>query len=232
MPAGGVLFNSDLGPGQTNDDVKRLQQLLASDFSIYPEGRATGYYGSLTANAVRKFQLRYGVIKNASDAGNGRVGPKTRAKLAEIFGAGQVPAEVVSPAAPSVPATPSAFGLTKGLTIGSQGDEVTQLQSYLASDPSVYPEGKITGYFGSLTQAAVEKFQEKYGLAAKGDAGYGFVGPKTRAKLEELFGGWVVPSAPIPAPVETPATGIVDPQIQSIMDQIQTIQKKIQELQQ
>jgi len=44
-----------------------------------------------------------------------------------------------------------------------------------------------TGYFGSVTKKSVQAFQDKYGIAGPGDAGYGRVGPKTRAKLNELF---------------------------------------------
>ena len=34
----------------------------------------------------------------------------------------------------------------------------------------------------------MERFQEKHGIAKLGDSGYGYVGPKTRAKLNELSG--------------------------------------------
>ena len=102
-------FNKDLARGARNDDVKRVQQLLATDPEVYPEGLTTGLYGPLTEKAVRKFQLKYGVIKNASEPGNGRVGPKTRAKLAEIYGQGAVaPATPAVPTVtPAVPATPA-----------------------------------------------------------------------------------------------------------------------------
>src|SRR3989344_744737 len=38
------VFNSDLQVGFRSDDVKRLQELLAQDKAIYPDGLATGYY--------------------------------------------------------------------------------------------------------------------------------------------------------------------------------------------
>ncbi|MEK7555706.1 MAG: peptidoglycan-binding protein [Patescibacteria group bacterium] len=67
-------------------------------------------------------------------------------------------------------------------------EDVRRLQTLLASDTDVYPEGTISGYFGSLTQKAVGRFQVKYGVATPSDLGYGNVGPKTRAKFEEVFG--------------------------------------------
>lgn len=69
---------------------------------------------------------------------------------------------------------------------GSTGKYVTALQKFLAQDKALYPEGKVTGTYGPATELAVKRFQERYGLAKKGDAGYGSIGPKTRAKLNSL----------------------------------------------
>ena len=64
------------------------------------------------------------------------------------------------------------------------------LRSILAifSTSSIISFGNETEYFGSLTEKAVQKFQTKYNIAKSGDSGYGYVGPKTRAKLNEVFG--------------------------------------------
>lgn len=72
--------------------------------------------------------------------------------------------------------------LVDTLKQGSQGDQVLALQALLAADPSIYPEGKITGFFGALTGKAVKRFQEKNGLPS-----VGFVGPLTRSKLNKLL---------------------------------------------
>ncbi len=72
---------------------------------------------------------------------------------------------------------------TQNLSIGSTGAEVTELQTYLASDASIYPEGLVTGYYGELTKSAVARFQAKYGIDQVGS-----VGPVTRAKLNALIG--------------------------------------------
>ena len=80
---------------------------------------------------------------------------------------------------------------TRDLTIGSKGDDVKKLQEFLAQDKEIYPEGLITGYFGVLTQAAVKKWQAKNGIES-----VGIVGPKTRAKLNEL--GRIAETAPAP----------------------------------
>ena len=73
---------------------------------------------------------------------------------------------------------PKVFMITQPLKYGASGDQVTLLQAILAADTDIYPEGEITGYFGSLTEKAVKQFQVSKGLEP-----VGFVGPKTREKL-------------------------------------------------
>src|SRR3989344_5492552 len=77
--------------------------------------------------------------------------------------------------------------LLKNLQQGSTGDDVKTLQSLLAGDPDIYPEGKITGFFGPLTVKALKKFQAKHGIEQ-----IGFAGPKTLKKLNELLRGSTV----------------------------------------
>ncbi|MBI2003503.1 MAG: peptidoglycan-binding protein [Parcubacteria group bacterium] len=71
--------------------------------------------------------------------------------------------------------------LTRNLYVGSAGDDVRWLQDFLFKE-GVYPEARITGYFGSLTRSAVIQFQQKYGIFPQ----IGYVGAKTRVKIEEL----------------------------------------------
>lgn len=53
------LFDTDLRKGQTSDDIQALQEILATDPEIYPEGITSGYFGTLTENAIRRLQERY-----------------------------------------------------------------------------------------------------------------------------------------------------------------------------
>ena len=68
------------------------------------------------------------------------------------------------------------FNFAKNLSVGSRGDDVTELQNRLTQE-GVY-SGPITGYFGPLTLAGVKAYQAKYGISQ-----VGAVGPLTRAQL-------------------------------------------------
>jgi hypothetical protein len=66
---------------------------------------------------------------------------------------------------------------------GSRGADVAALQSFLARDPSIYPSGLVTGYFGSLTTSAVGRWQLKNGIVP--GSAYGIAGPLTRAAIKK-----------------------------------------------
>ncbi|HEY4521867.1 MAG TPA: peptidoglycan-binding domain-containing protein [Candidatus Paceibacterota bacterium] len=211
------VFNSNLALGARNDDVKRVQQLLNSDpdtkiaeSGAGSPGNETNYFGPATRNAIGKFQIKYGLVKNSSEAGYGNLGPKTRGKLNEVFGKG-VPA--TTPVAPTV-AQPSSVAVSvspvfnSDLNKGMRNNDVSRLQELLATDSSIYPDGTVSGLFGPLTEQAVKKFQAKYSLPQVGR-----VGPATRAKLEEVFGKKSVTPAPVvaPAPVVPPTPVYIGP---------------------
>jgi len=79
-PAAHAPFTTLLVRGMTNPQVTMLQQFLALDPAIYPEGIVIGTFGPATQRAVQRFQVRYG-IAHPGDQGYGNVGPLTRAKL-------------------------------------------------------------------------------------------------------------------------------------------------------
>lgn len=94
-----------------------------------------------------------------------------------------------------------AAALTSTLDLGDRGANVTSLQTYLATNGSWYPQGLVTGYFGPLTQAAVERFQSAQGIVTSGTpatTGYGRVGPMTLARINALMAGGVATSASFP----------------------------------
>ena len=77
----------------------------------------------------------------------------------------------------SIGSNTSSYNFTQTLTVGSSGVGVTQLQTTLIN-LGLLQQGLATGYFGPLTEAAVEKYQGENGISP-----IGIVGPLTRAQL-------------------------------------------------
>lgn len=73
------LIKDGLEEGMTDTDITKLQELLATDPTIYPEGRKTGYFGPLTKEAVMRFQTRHGLEVT------GKVNGETRDMLEEYL---------------------------------------------------------------------------------------------------------------------------------------------------
>ena len=175
-------LTADLKMGDKGYEVKLLQTWLAQDATVYPRAIINGNFGRLTKAAVIRFQEKYaseilapqGLIK-----GNGIVDSYTRIKLNELYGDSGI--------------KPRMAELTTDLRVGSYGEEVKLLQSWLAKDRQIYPKGIVSGYFGYLTKQALVRFQEKYAseiLTPQGlSKGTGIVDTLTRKKLNNLYGG-------------------------------------------
>jgi hypothetical protein len=95
---------------------------------------------------------------------------------------------------------------TVSLTVGSRGEDVRCLQQYLNSlkldvaNSGPGSPGNETTYFGSLTRAAVAKWQTAHGVNPPA----GYFGPISRAKYREL-----IAMLPTPTPTPTPTGGPV-----------------------
>ena len=88
--------------------------------------------------------------------------------------------------------TSASAAFYRQMDLGMRGADVSALQTYLAADASIYPEGLVTGYYGPLTAAAVGRYQAKNGLA-----NVGRVGPMTLAMLGGAGSGGSVSSGSI-----------------------------------
>src|SRR3989344_114495 len=98
----------------------------------------------------------------------------------------------MSPRAPHT-YKPASCALTKNLRQGSrdvgEGD-VTQLQRFLIAKGYLTGTGP-TGYFGTLTTQAVQKWQKVAGIVSSGTpstTGYGAIGPKSRLAFSSQCG--------------------------------------------
>lgn len=90
------------------------------------------------------------------------------AYLGFLIGAGIV---AVAFAIVITPVVSHAQPLNNDLSIGSSGSDVSALQSFLSQNDNNYPQGMVTGYFGSITAASVSNFQTTNGISADGQVG-------------------------------------------------------------
>jgi peptidoglycan hydrolase-like protein with peptidoglycan-binding domain len=129
----GVGGRVTLGIGSTGPAVRRVQSILGVP--------TTGYYGTLTARAVRNFQARNGLLVD------GRVGSQTRRALGLNASVGHG----------------NGIGGPVILGIGSTGGAVSNVQRALGVP--------VSGYYGTTTQRAVRNFQINNGLLVDGRVG-------------------------------------------------------------
>ena len=118
-----ITITKSLKVGSKNSEVKALQQALAQDKTIYPEGLATGYYGPATRNAIIRFQKKYGIEPV------GYVGPLTRKKLNEIYGT--VSASSSAQASSAASSAASAGTAVTTTPSASKAQQIQQIQTLI-----------------------------------------------------------------------------------------------------
>lgn len=148
-----ALGDQMLKQGMSHHDVKELQELLRGK-GYFTYHTSTGYFGSITRQAVMDFQ------RDANLSVDGVVGPMTFKAL-----------NVTTSSKPT-----SDVNSRPLLRAGSRGQAVTDLQNKLKV-AGLYTM-KVDGIFGSGTERAVRQFQQKNGLQVDGIAG-----PQTWAAL-------------------------------------------------
>ncbi len=84
----------------------------------------------------------------------------------------------------AIPFAAHAALLTQQLDVGMTNSDVRTLQTYLATDPTIYPQGLVTSYYGFLTKSAVSNYQSANGIDPVGR-----VGPVTLASINAKMGG-------------------------------------------
>jgi peptidoglycan hydrolase-like protein with peptidoglycan-binding domain len=134
--------------GSTGTEVTNIQRCLRS--LGYFNGPVTGKFGSLTQNAVIKFQRKNGI------PAVGQVGPATQRALQSQCQA-------------RIPQGNVGGGNSQEIRPGVRSAAVRRLQQDLQS-LGLY-RGSITGFFGPETQQAVIQFQQRNRIQADGVVG-------------------------------------------------------------
>ncbi|AFZ25600.1 putative peptidoglycan-binding domain-containing protein [Cylindrospermum stagnale PCC 7417] len=147
-----------LTKGDEGENIRVLQERLRIAGFYY--GNATGIFGPITEEAVKRFQTAYKLDPD------GVVGPATLNKLPPLgVGNGEnAPKKAVN---------------REKLRLGDRGEAVRVLQEHLIK--AGYLEGQPNGYYGPYTADAVSRFQAANYLETNGVAG-----PTTRGKLYSL----------------------------------------------
>lgn len=110
------------------------------------------------------------------DCGSTGVASKEVEKALDALASSQQP--------PAVPTQPPIVQFPRNLMLGSTGNDVVMLQSFLETKGLlVMPIGISKGYFGGLTKAALVKYQTEENIVPA----YGYFGPFTRAKVSASF---------------------------------------------
>jgi hypothetical protein len=168
------------------NDVTALQTYLKK-LGFFPSSEeTTTFFGSITREAVRKFQcVRLNVCSGTeSSTGYGSVGPGTRkALLARSATSCETPLVVGSPIQPT-----AGVSITRWLIVGSTGEDVKALQQFLKQKGHFPQTQETTTFFGSVTREALRTFQCSTLQVCSGDegsTGWGATGPRTRGALKQ-----------------------------------------------
>lgn len=158
---------ASLSFGQRGANIVQLQNQL-KQLGYFPNNvAATGYFGSVTRDAVIKFQRDQGLVAD------GVVGSQTLASLQK----GKPAPTTSTPESTPAPATNSRQ--LPSVQLGSQGDVVKLVQLQLTVFG--YYKGEVNSQFNEETRQAVIKFQKE--MQVPGD---GVVGQRTHELLYQM----------------------------------------------
>lgn len=170
----------DLTIGSQGSAVVALQTFLISENSGSAAAQlasagATGYFGTITQRALAEYQARVGI-----SPASGYYGPLTRSYIENQDGLSVRETETTP-----VISTTDVSGIPQtNLTLGSRGEAVVWLQTFLIEKNSGVAasnliEAGATGYFGTITQAALAEYQAARGVSPA----VGHYGPLTRSAI-------------------------------------------------
>lgn len=176
---GGTVSEATLGDralyqGVTSPDVKELQQELKNK-KFLSLGNTTTYFGSITKDAVMKFQRANGLSVDGS------------------FGPASYRALKGTSSGSTTTSSSGQLTYSRALRSGTKGADVKALQ--LALQKLGHYKSSIDSSFGPGTKTAVMSFQRAQGLSADGSAG-----PSTINTINGVLSGKIAAGKPSAEP--------------------------------
>jgi peptidoglycan hydrolase-like protein with peptidoglycan-binding domain len=191
-----VYFSKQLSFGSKGDDVKLLQETLKK--LGYLRIEPSGYFGEVTENAVKRFQLKIGLIDDIDSPGAGVLGSRTMSYLSSLTDKrievkGLIAARRQKDDELEILVTKPKQNNDKKVNIfeteidyGENSENVKSLQEILKK-LGYFKGNFVSTYYGDSTKEAVIAFQLDKGIISNiNDLGAGRVGPKTLALLKDI----------------------------------------------
>lgn len=179
-------FAQYIDPDASADSIAEAQRLLR--FLGYYKGRTNGAYDDNLFASILKFQQEYGLVGSAEDNGAGRIGPLTSKAIRAAWNRKLVARHAdhhLTLHAIDVEVEKRGHRIAYFLGDGYTGKQVRLLQAELAA-LGFFPEEKINGVYGPLTEESVIKYQFDRGIiTTRADTGAGYVGPSTLRSLRK-----------------------------------------------
>jgi len=153
-------------------------------YNYYDNANGSAVVGEIIVNGSAQVQPTYVTTPASSNSSTASLTAEVQALIAQINALeGQSGGSPVASAPTYGVGTCPQIG--RVLSYGSSGSDVTGVQQFLGVSPA-------TGFYGSITQSAVEKWQAANNIISYGTpatTGYGVVGPRTEAAIRLACSG-------------------------------------------
>ncbi len=197
---------------------------LASDTSYNYAVDAYDAAGNVSAQALR-YNIQTLAVQPAPAAATTSVTAPTVAAQAASVAPVAFPAATSVPVTSVPPATSVSATFATTLFLGLRSGGVKNLQTFLIQE-GYLASHYATGFFGTLTQKAVQQFQCDENIVCSGSpvaTGWGVVGGKTRLALNALYGGGQSTNA-ASASAAAATLQQLEAQLQSLQAQLKALQ--------
>lgn len=191
------IFDTRILPESSEDDIRELQYTLTK-IDFY-DSEPDGQYSDSLVQAIFDFQVAYDIVQSDSDIGAGYFGPKTRAKMRDVYENYSVTEKKIQKLKSQIQELKTQrvefimqkqeefkreielYGFLKQWSVS---ENVRNLQKYLKQFG--FMDHVDTGYFGPATAKALAQYQVDLGVIDSVDAQFAwFFWPGTRAAMKD-----------------------------------------------